>query len=488
MIQPVPINERPYYGTDPVANAVLPTDIYNCLLEQAPGVGLVLRQRPGVTEFADLATGAKGDGLFWWDPAQRMIAVSGGQVFELFEDGTFTNLSTSEETAAQMVAGTKVIFAEGQAINGDPWLYMANGVLAYLAATDAYPVAPGDENAPNAATHVAWMTGRFLAGWGGTNYFSITGYNPEAEEFENDFWSLDVNPFVCNAKGDKLDALLSTGEQTYAWGRLGAEVWQDDGTTPVSPVPSAFVEIGLEAVYSLAVAGDTFFLLGVVEGKRVVVRVSPAGSKIISEAIEDDLAGMDTISDAIGDLISVGGLSLYLLTFPTENKTWAYDAVANTWVPWSSFDTRLGNHNRYKYQYACYARGWNKHLIMSSVDGKIYEMGRETFTDDGDEIRTFYRTVWMDGGNSGSLKRAKKLTLKLKRGHVATGKVLLRWADNGSDLWSPSIELPLTPVGDRIFIVELPGMGTYYSRRYEFNFTDDADFVLVAAFEDVELV
>jgi hypothetical protein len=61
------IQEKPYYNTDPIANALAPDDIFNCYLEAIPNLGYSIRRRPGLTQFADVGSGVACDGIFEWD-------------------------------------------------------------------------------------------------------------------------------------------------------------------------------------------------------------------------------------------------------------------------------------------------------------------------------------------------------------------------------------------------------------------------------------
>jgi hypothetical protein len=135
-------------------------------------------------------------------------------------------------------------------------------------------------------------------------------------------------------------------------------------------------------------------------------------------------------------------------------------------------------------QHSCYVKAWNKHLIMSKNDGRIYEFDREVFEDDGNLVKTYRRTAWEEH-DTGARKRIPRLRIKIKTGATVTGAAYLRWADDGAEEWSPYEELPLHPEGKRNFIIDLNQMGIYHSRRYEISITDDADLAFVWADESV---
>lgn len=466
---PLPINERPYYNTDQIANSIAADDMMDCILEPVPDVGFVTRRRPGLKPFTDLATGTPGDGLFFWESANKVIAVSGGKVFEVKQDGTSVQLA-----GMLPIAGTTAIFADGQKMDGTPWLYIATGNLIYT--TDGITCkAPTDPNTPK-ATHVAWINSRFVANNTNTNQFLFTDTDPATGLIESDYWSATDNPLTCEAKGDKLSALFTAWQEIYLPGTEGWEVWQDDGVTPFAPLQGAFAEMGIEAVYSFQRADNTIFALCVIDGKRSVIKLFGRAPTVVSEPIARILSEMPDVSDAIGDLIGVGGLAFYVITFPSADQTWAYDYKNDTWVRWGYF--QQGEHHRFIGQHACFVKTWNKHLIMSRVDGHIYELDRNIFNDAGNAMVAYRRTGWINNGTY-NRKICDQFYVKCKAGESDTATLMVRWRAEGNQEWGNWFEINLSPVGNRDFLSKNNRFGMYRSRQYEFRLSDNVDLVLV---------
>ena len=471
-------NEKPYYNADQIADALDADDIFNVYLELTPDIGYSIRRRPGMTEFADLGAVA-GDGVFEWEAAGKVIVVNSGTAYELSSDGTYADMSTDD-----LAVGTPAIFADGSKLDGSPFLQIANGKLVQ-SDDGADFVYPTDSNTPDTATHVVYLNLRFLANIPSTNRFRFTDTNPSSGVLEPDYWSSSDNPLTAEAKGDNLVAMLEYFEEILNFGSQSIEVWQDDGVTPFSRLPQATSIVGVEAPYSLKTADNSVFGLFVVNGVRTVIRLTNRSPKSISEPIASILAGYSTVSDAIGQVISVGGVLLYMLQFPTEGKTWVYDIKGDVWTPWGTWNKTTGTMRQFIGQHSCYVKAWNKHLILSNVDGKVYEFDRSVFEDDGNIIKSYRRIPWEDHG-TGKRKRSNKLRIKLKNGASADGSAFLRMADNGDEEWSEYIELSISPTGKRDFIEELTNLGIYHSRKYEISITDSADLCVVWAEEDVK--
>lgn len=101
----IPLNQKPYYNTDSIANNMATDDMMDCYLEPVPGEGFITRRRPGLVQFCDLGTDKKGDGIFYWENADLVIAVSGGRVFSVNEDGTFVEVVSEGEDESPMYSG-----------------------------------------------------------------------------------------------------------------------------------------------------------------------------------------------------------------------------------------------------------------------------------------------------------------------------------------------------------------------------------------------
>lgn len=478
---PIPINEKPFYNTDAIANGIAANDMWDCYLEPVPGVGFVTRRRPGLLPFSNVNTGMPGDGIFWWDAAQLCVAVSGGRIFTLSQSG-----AVNEITGAPCIPGVPVVFSDGQQLNCTPFLYMASGKLIY-SINGAQTVAPTDPLTPP-ATHVDWIDSRFIANFPGTPRFAATDTNPLTLLLDNTYWSSTINPFRNTAKGDNIVALKVSWEEIYAMGSLGCEVWQDDFVTPFSTIPSAQMEIGLEAKYSVGRTESTFFALCVLDGERCVIKMVGRQPVIISDPISNLLSSMPTVSDAIGDLISVGGCSLYMLSFPSANQTWVYDHRHDTWCRWGYYNGDADNRDRFIGQHVCFCKPWNMVLCQSRIDGSIYQMSRSALDDAGTEMLPYRRTGWVKpsavpaGGfmamSTDHRKRLQQLYIKGKPGLPGAGTLLLmRYRDDGRNEWSTWTELSFTTE-----MVEcLTRQGTFRTRQWEFRFPSGCDTVLVSA-------
>jgi hypothetical protein len=297
------------------------------------------------------------------------------------------------------------------------------------------------------------------------------------------FWASASNPFRAAQKPDTLTGLYTGWNEVYVWGTQACEVWQEDGITPISPLIGSLMEVGTSAPYSIQIANNTLIGLGTVVGKRAVFTVQGRSPQVISEPIARELQTYSNVSDAVGSLCFVGGLNIYILTFPSIGVSWAYDFKSEVWSQWSSWDTTEGNHGAFKGIYGCYAKDWNAHVTMDDL-GNLYEFDRDTYSDGGSILRSSVRTGWIDHG-TWARKRCDQLIIKLKGAANTDAKILMRWRSDGFEEWSTAVEINVQATQQNDHFCKLNRMGTYRSRQYEFIMTDAADMALIGMEENL---
>jgi hypothetical protein len=317
----------------------------------------------------------------------------------------------------------------------------------------------------------------------------FTDVNPDGNLMDPLYWSSPDNPLTADSKGDNLTALLVAWQEIIAMGQEGTEIWQDDGVTPFSPITGASTEAGLLAAHSVKICDNALLALMMVDNKRAIVKIIGRTPQVISEPIARILAEYTRVDDAVATVISAGGLAIYLLSFPTENETWAYDLKSDTFVRWGYWNTETAEYERFIGQHFCFAKAWGKYLIGSRVDGKIYELDRGTYQDDGNIIRWMLQTGWVDHA-SWRRKRSNQLFVKAKasEGSSEDPPVMeMYFRDDGRGEFNdnPATLLILGPAGYNEFISPMNRMGTYRSRQYQFVCTENVDIALVGADEEL---
>lgn len=425
-------------------------------------------KRPGIDEWVDLGTGAKVDGLYWWDKQGVALSVSGGRVFKHTDlTGTATEL-----LGASLTIGTRTTFASG----------VTNAVLAnggQMVTTDLSTLTTmADIDAPIQVSHVAAIDDYILANRLNSPYAQFS------DNLSLTAWTA-TNQIKKAGKPDDMIALIEGWNEILLVGKESVEVWYDDGVTPFIRRSNGLISRGCSAAYTFTQVGNDWVWL---DDKRRFVKLDQRSPTHISFPYHKLIQSFGAVDDAVSDNMEVAGFPLYVTSFPSARKTLTYNYQKDGWAEWGYWNARNASYEGFRGNCYAYAKRWNLHLVGDRANGKIYTMSRSNYTDNGDPIRTLRRTGFVSHGTS-ALKTSNEIVFRLKRGQgnatVSDPVMTLRWRNQNGG-WSHERQLKLGMVGDHELEARTHRLGEYRYRQYEICHTDPCDFVLVDAQEDVE--
>lgn len=473
-IVPLPINGPVYKNIDPVSLSKTSEILIDGYVNEAENSV----KRPGLLEHADLDTVHGVDGVYWWENLGIFIAVSGGSIFKVSQLGAVTDI-----TGDGLTVGTRVSFA-----TDGTNLIMANGGRMIHTDGTANTAFIADGDAPTAVTHVAFIDGYILANVSGTGRFQWSNLNNALTWDALDFATAEGAP-------DDLVALHVGWREIMLFGSESVETWFNDGVTPFIRYGQGYSEGGCAAPHTIGLVDNNWLYM---DYKRHIVMLQGRTPKILSTPFDKLIQDMTTVSDATADVIRIEGTAFYVLHFPTENVTIAYNYKDNNWTQWGYWNTITAEHDRWLGNCHEYVSNWNLHLVGSRNSSKIYKMSSSYLDDDGDDIRMLRRTGHIDHDTS-QRKRSKEITLRIKRGHGKTDNLdpndvnsiphfSMRWRSDGKSNWSNERIMSLQRVGDTDFIARLLGLGIYRTRQYEIIMSDKTPFVLVKGEEEIQVL
>jgi hypothetical protein len=189
---------------------------------------------------------------------------------------------------------------------------------------------------------------------------------------------------------DNVNALFADHEELYTSGDLeSTEVWRDvgDANNPFMPDPGAFMHLGCQAPFSFVRLGNgvAWIAQDTRRGTRKAVHAVGFQPVVVSTpAVEAAWAKYATIADAVAFPLMHMGHELWVITFPSANATWFYDATTGWWGQWGRYN----------------GSGWDRILpwvhCVAALDGKtdvhyggdyttgqIYIISQQYKTDDG---------------------------------------------------------------------------------------------------------
>jgi hypothetical protein len=272
-----------------------------------------------------------------------------------------------------------------------------------------------------------------------------------------------------NAGFDPLDVAAKTGgpdqlvtqivkhREVWLIGSLTSEPWYDAGASDFAfaAIPGAFIDHGCVARFSVARQDvSVFWLSRDREGQGIVVKTDGYEPKRIStHGIEADIQTYSRIDDAIGFCLQQNGHAFYILTFPSADKTWAYDLsagnAAEAWSEWAWLDD---NGNLHRHRANCHTFAYGLNLVGDWQNGNVYALDSAVYTDNGKPVRRIRTFPHIQGG--GNLVTYNRFVLDISVGSDVSGGVLgppeisLRYSGDRGASWSNPLMTSLGASGE----------------------------------------
>lgn len=465
--------QTPILGQAYVARSVNAADnrLINMFPEATPDgqTGGFLNRAPGLRRLASVGTGPIR-GL--WQYGNYGYVVSGARLYRLDSNWTSTPIgAVSGSGPVSMVDNGTQLFV---AANPDGYIYDAS-TQQYAKITDV--------DFPGAKT-VGYLDGYFVF------------QEPNSQRFWTsellDGTQIDPLSFA-SAEGmpDDLVSLFVDHREVWLFGTQSVEVWYDAATTPfpLARIQGAVNEFGCAATYSVAKMDNSLFWLGAdARGQGIVFRANGyIGQRISTHAVEYAIQSYGTISDAIGFTYQQDGHSFYVLTFPTAQKTWVYDAATSMWHERAGF----ANGQFIRHRANCQMFFNNENIVGDFENGNVYAYDLDVYAD-GTFPQKWLRSWRALPTNQNNLKRTAQHSLQVNietgvgliSGQGSDPQIMLRWSDDGGHTWSNEHWMSIGKIGAYATraIRRRLGMTTKLRDRvYEISGTDPVKIAILGA-------
>ena len=345
---------------------------YNLYAEQPESksgkTAAALYGRPGMSTFCTLPT-SPVRGL--WAGDERLFAVSGSRLYEVFAGGTYNDRGDvgNDNQPAQMFP------------NGNQLLVISGG-YAWLDTGTSISQALYEDSSPVAVRQGAFLDNYFIAAKPDSRLFNISSL------LNGSTWdSRDVA--VKEGYPDHIAAVLADHEDLWLGGEQTIEIWRDTGNAdfPFERIPGAFLQLGVLAPWSLMrLFGAVAFLGGDPDGGiGAYVTRGYLPTRVSTHAVEAAWSSYSTVADAESFGLCCDAHNFWVTTFPTADATWVYDLKTGLWFEWGS-----GASGRWKARGHAYVFG--KHLVGDYASGNLYEVSNALYDDSGSTI-PFERTA-----------------------------------------------------------------------------------------------
>ena len=442
-------------------------------------------RRPALIEFQ---TGLAGPaiGQYYWENKDLVYISAGKNLYSLSENGSLNLISANQYGDGKHMTWAESGNFELVTAGATRKLFSANGDR--IAVYDGSTVSKlNGANAPVRSSHIINFDSYTLSNELNEERYDESVLFSEVADpinFQGEFFSAENKP-------DPIVAIHSEFDEIAMFGTKSMENFYNNNIDPFVAIPGGNVKQGTLSPWTIKALGESWLMLN---RKKRLVRIDGRIGQEVSQAIDDILRDSPDITNAYSDIIETKDKRLYLLHI--NGRALVYDYDLNEWVgEWGSWNKTTATYKDFKARNFLFVEPWNMILCTDKTQGIIYKLDFDSYRDDGDEIRSSIITGWYGHGTTRG-KRVNELKLRIKRGTVdkttktqVEPKMLVRWADDGSEVFSNWRDVFLGFKGDTEFNYSLYQMGSYdHDRRYEFLCTDNTPFSIVQAEEDVELL
>ena len=329
---------------------------------------------------------------------------------------------------------------------------------------------------------------------------------------------------------DDLVALIVDHREVYLMGEISSEVWTDVGTVPFpfQRIPGTSTQHGIAAPFSLYRLGNSFaYVSRNNRGQAQIMQMQGyIPQRISTHAVENTLANQ-YVGDALAWTYQLEGHEVYVVTFPSLQLTWAYDATTQMWHKW----LYTTNNNVYqRHRGNCCAVFQGLVIVGDYENGKLYELDKTNYTDDGQNIRRLRRaphlvtefqrqyfdelqiqfqpgvgttgtsgviqvdntnTVYL--GDTYTIAASATLTIEAEKTYILATQqpviltttdnpqAMLRWSNDGGSTWSNEHWTSVGQLGKYRNRAIWRRLGQARDRIFEVSVSDPVNFVIISA-------
>ena len=430
--------------------------------------------------------------------------VSGTEVYKM------TSTSATPVKLGDVIDGGPVSIAD----NGTQLFFACNGPsYIYNEATNEFKQIT-DVDFPGAVT-VGYLDGYFVFNEPNSQRVWVTQLLDGTSIDPLDFASAEGSP-------DGLVAVNVDHREAWLFGTDSVEVWYNVGGTdfPLQRIQGAFNEIGCVAAFSIAKLDNSLFWLGTdARGQGIVYKANGyTGQRVSTHAIEYAIAQYGNISDALAYTYQQEGHGFYVLTFPSANATWVYDAATQAWHERAG----LVNGAFTRHRSNCQCNFGGETIVGDFENGNIYKYTLDVYSDNNAPQKwlrswraiptgqnTLKRTaqhslqldaesgVGLNGftteqvfflvtqaGDNLITENGNYLATDITSSVIADPQVMLRWSDDGGHNWSNEHWTSMGGIGrfgQRIMWRRLGMTTRIRDRVYEVSGTDPVKIAIMGA-------
>lgn len=463
-----------YVSQSPLADQEETFNLYEERVESPGGsTRTALYPIPGFSKIAP-TNSTNGRAHFYNDG--REFAIVGPSFFEIDGDANITFRGT-----VTVDTNPATISSNG---DGGGELFITSGGNGYV-----YDLTT------NILTQIAALNGKATMGDALDGYFinldSNTGTFYISNLLDGATWQTGTQFAQRIAAADPWVSMKVLGPYIWLLGSQTSEVWFDSGSSPFpfEKHPSGLIPWGCAAPFSVTVCDTSLFWLGASKnGQGFFLRAAEFQPEVVSTyAVQYAVNNYSTIADCYGDTYNYEGHTFYIPTFPTAQKTWAFDLQLQSWTKRGTWDPATTPNEYGIWRPRCHVLAFGQHRWLHSSGVGVYRMDRSFLTDvDGLAIRFERRAPAIVNENERVFYSEFQLDMEVGLG-TATGQgvdpqVMLQMSNDGGKTWGIERWRSAGKIGEYGTRVVWNRLGQARRRVFKVVMTDPIPVRLLAAY------
>lgn len=431
------------------------------MLQGTPGYELFSK---GTVEGRDLFVAA-GSG--------RCFCVEGFNFFEVMSDGTRTfwgALLTAGGIVKMIENGVQIMIMDGT--YGYIFTYATNVFIQILDADFPFPCGYGDFNG-----------GYFMVPQSGTGKFYIS-------DLYNGLSWQPLNFATAESTPDNLQSIITVQGQSWLGGTGSFEVWTNTGSSrfPFELISGAVIDVGLAGAACAQAIDNTILFIGQNEdGGLIVYRATGfTPQRISTEPIELLLGKVADRSTLRTWKYQQEGHVFFVITGGGMETTLVYDLTTQLWHERAYLNAQ-GFYETHRGIACCFAFG--KTLIIDRVNGNIYRMALDIYSDNGDALAS--DRIFTHISDENTYTNYGRLTVDLETGvGTQTGQgfnpqIMLSMSNDGGRTYGINQMKSFGRVGQYLSRVIFSRLGIARVRTFRVRITDPVKRSILALYLNV---
>jgi hypothetical protein len=401
--------------------------------------------------------------------------INGITSFTIVESGTGFVPGTDGITIDPNVAGGSTIYG--------PFRY--DGFKQFTQILDPNFTVPGQ---------ITYVDGYFIYNQPNTAKFWFSQLNDGTAYSSLNFATIESRP-------DLTMGTAPTKGELWVFGQNHVEVWYDEGNappgSPFSKQVGSDIDIGVVAPWSIVQVNDLLMWMdsrGFIAQSDVSPFLRGAASgfdlkKISDESVDNEIDSYAIISDAVACSYNDHGHIMYEISFPSEMKTWVYDATTQSWHQKAWLNPITG---QLEHSLCQFCDRFQNLLVCGGVrNGQLYILSRNTYTDAGQPIIRKRTTSIFESNMKqigvDSIEVRINCGQALPTGQGSNPQMMLRYSNDGGYTWSYELWRSIGDTGQYANRVIWNRLGTHKEWLLEFTFTDPIDYSIIEAVANISV-